>query len=96
MTSKPIVAAFQEAIEGIDKKGCVMQISTSRDLVHWRKPELVYKNGLPWGNHYNALVPNDRIAQPNVLTENTFSILNNHNGTDVMRYPAEIKHRGED
>ena len=90
MTSKPIVAAFQEAIEGIDKKGCIMQISTSRDLVHWSKPELVYKNGLPWGNHYNALVPNDRIAQPNVLTENTFSILNNHNGTDVDRYATRL------
>ena len=93
LTSKPIVAALKGKIEGIDQKGKVMQISTSTDLLHWSKPEIVYKDGLPWGNHYNAIVPNDKISQPNVLTENTFSILNNHNGTDVVRYQAEIKRR---
>jgi hypothetical protein len=93
MTSKPIVSAFHNEIDGIDRKGRVMQISISTDLLHWSKPEIVYQNGAPWGNHYNAIVPNDNISQPNVLTENKFSILNNHNGTDVMRYLVELKRR---
>lgn len=93
MTSKPIVAAFRNEISGIDKKGRVMQISTSTDLLNWSKPELVFQNDAPWGNHYNAIVPNDNVSQPNILTENTFSILNNHNGTDVMRFPVELKRR---
>ena len=93
LTSKPIVAALKGKIEGIDQKGKVMQISTSTDLLHWSKPEIVYKDGLPWGNHYNAMVPDDCVCQPNVLSSNKFSILNNHNGTDVMRYDVELKRR---
>ena len=80
-------------IPGVDRKGLVMQISTSKDMVHWTSPELVYQNGLPWGNHYNAIVPDDKVSQPNILTTNEFSILNNHNGTDVIRYPARLKRR---
>ena len=91
MTSKPIVAVFHNEIEGIIGRGRVMQISTSRDLLHWSKPEIVYRNGAPWGNHYNAIVSNDKVSQPNILTENKFSILNNHNGTDVIRYLTELK-----
>ena len=93
MTSKPIVACLRNEIDGADGRGLVMQISTSTDLINWSKPELVYIDGKPWGNHYNAIVPNDKISQPCVLTENVFSILNNHNGTDVARYRAEIKRR---
>ena len=90
MTSKPILSTMQKKIPGLDEKAKVMQISTSEDLIHWTKPELVYKDGKLWGNHYNAIVPDDTVSQPNILTENKFSILNCHNGTDVMRYPAEI------
>ena len=93
MTSKPIVACLRNEIDGADGRGLVMQISTSTDLINWSKPEIVYIDGKPWGNHYNAIVPNDKISQPCVLTENVFSILNNHNGTDVMRYSAELKRR---
>ena len=93
MTSKPIVACLRNEIDGIDSRGLVMQISTSADLLNWSKPEIVYKDGAPWGNHYNAIVPNDKVSQPNILTENKFSILNNHNGTDVTRYTAELKRR---
>jgi hypothetical protein len=93
MTGKPIVAAFGGRIEGIDQKGKVMQIATSKDMVHWSAAELVYQNGLPWGNHYNAIVPDGTEGQPNVLTSNRFSILNNHNGTDVMRYPAVLRRK---
>ena len=93
MTSKPIVSTFHGKIPDIAQKGRVMQISTSEDLVHWSEPEIVYKDGLPFGNHYNAIVPDDKIYQPNILSTNSFSILNNHNGTDVMRYHAELKRK---
>lgn len=90
MTSKPILSTMQKKIPGLDEKAKVMQISISDDLIHWSKPELVYNEGKLWGNHYNAIVPNDKVHQPNILTENQFSILNCHNGTDVMRYQVEI------
>jgi len=93
MTSKPIVSAMKGKIEGLDKKARVMQISTSMDMIHWSLPEIVYKDGKPWGNHYNAIVPDDKMSQPNILTSNEFSILNNHNGTDVVRYRIKLKRK---
>ena len=93
MTGKPIISTMKGKIKNLDAKARVMQISTSYDMIHWSEPEIVYQNGLPWGNHYNAIVPDDKVNQPNLLASNTFSILNNHNGTDVMRYPAELRHR---
>ena len=50
----------------------------------------MYHEGNPWGNHYNAIVPDDTQAQPCVLTSDRFSILNNHNGTDVDRYATRL------
>jgi len=93
MTSKPIMKVMRGEIDGIDQKGKVMQISTSKDLLHWTEPEIVYQDGKPWGNHYNAIVPDDKVNQPNILSTNEFSILNNHNGTDVYRYPTILKRR---
>lgn len=90
MTSKPIMAAKSGKIPGLDAGRKVVQIATSKDLIHWSKPEIIYKDGMPWGNHYNAIVPDDTVSQPCVLTSNSFSILNNHNGTDVIRYPVEL------
>ncbi len=92
MTSKPILGYKRGLVpeeEGVSGK--VVQISTSHDLVHWSDPEVVYKDGKVWGNHYNAMVPDDAVAQPNILTSNTFSILNNHNATDVDRYPVQLR-----
>ena len=90
MTSKPIISTMKGEIDGLDKKGCVMQISTSYDMINWTKPEIVYKDGMPWGNHYNAIVSDDVMDQPNILSSNSFSILNNHNGTDVIRYSVKL------
>ncbi|MBR2445842.1 MAG: hypothetical protein IKB28_04145 [Clostridia bacterium] len=90
MTGKPIIKAWKGEIEGVDWPHYVMAIATSDDLVHWSEPEVVYKDGKPFGNHYNALFPDDRVSAPNVLPTLEFSILNNHNGTDVTRYPARI------
>ena len=93
MTSKPIVAAGKGKFEGLDKHCKIMQISTSTDLVNWTTPEPVFIDGKPWGNHYNAIISDDAGVQPNVLTKNSFSILNNHNGTDVMRYKVTLKRK---
>ena len=38
----------------------------------------------------NAIIPEDTEKQPNILSSNKFSILNCHNGTDVMRYRVEL------
>ena len=80
-------------VECLDEKARVMQISASEDMIHWSTPEIVYHNGKPWGNHYNAIVPDDKINQPNILASNEFSILNNHNGTDVVRYRVKLNRR---
>lgn len=93
MTSKPIMSTMKGEIPDVDEKARVMQISFSHDMIHWSEPEIVYKDGKPWGNHYNAIVPDDAVHQPNILTENIFSVLNNHNGTDVTRYSVELRHR---
>ena len=93
MTSKPIISTMKGKIAGLDKKARVMQISTSEDMIHWSTPEIVTVDGHPWGNHYNAIVPDDRFNQPNILASNEFSILNNHNGTDVIRYPVKLRHK---
>lgn len=91
MTSKPIYSSKRPPLnEECGPAGKVVQIATSKDLVNWSTPEIVYKDGKPFGNHYNAIVPDDKVSQPNVLTSNKFSMLNNHNGTDVIRYPVEI------
>jgi hypothetical protein len=91
MTSKPIAKVMHEEIPGAQAGvGKVVQISTSKDLINWSEPEIVYKDGLPWGNHYNAFVPDDTVSQPNILTTNKFSMLNNHNGTNVDRYSIEL------
>ena len=68
----------------------MVQIAASSDLIHWSKPEIVCQNGKPWGNHYNAIVSDGKTGQPFILSKNTFSFLTNHNGTDVLRFPAKL------
>ena len=90
MTSKPILSCKQGRIPGVGETGSAVQISTSEDLLHWSKPELVYRDGKVWGNHYNAIVSEEKTGQPFVLAKNTFSFLTNHNATDVLRFPAKL------
>lgn len=68
----------------------IMEVRTSTDLVNWSEPIAVYKDGKPFGNHYMALVSDCPDHQPNIFKEDSFIALTNHNGTDVMRYPAEL------
>ena len=94
MTSKPIMSILKDKIPNLkDIGGKAMQISTSKDLINWSEPEIVYIDGEVFGNHYNAIIPDDDKNQPNILGDNKFSILNNHNGTNVLRYPAELIRR---
>jgi len=91
MTSKPMMKAKKGFIHGLDKKRKVMQVSTSKDMIHWSEPQVVYdKEGMPWGNHYNAMAPDSENSIPNVLDSDEFSILNNHNGTDVIRHRVKL------
>ena len=90
MTSKPIIAIKKHKIPAVDEKDSAVQIAVSKDLIHWSKPEIVYQNGKPWGNHYNAIVSDDKTGQPFVLSGNPFSFLTNHNGTDVLRFQANL------
>ena len=60
----------------------------STDLIHWSEPVTVYKDGKPFGNHYVAAVSEETDSQPNVANGDAFAFLLNHNGTDVVRYPA--------
>lgn len=91
MTSKPIISAMHGELGDLEEGFKVMQICTSDDLIHWSEPEVVYKDGKPWGNHYNAIIPEDKVNQPFILNSNSFSILNNHNGMDVIRYRTTIE-----
>lgn len=66
----------------------VMVIRESRDLLSWSVPMTVEKDGVPFGNHYCAMVACKRDELPQSVSGDTFAVLLNHNGTDVVRYPA--------
>ncbi len=68
----------------------VIEVLTSEDMLHWSDPIRIMYEGKEFGNHYQAIVPNDDKNQPNILEGDEFYILTNHNGTDVMRYAAKI------
>lgn len=68
----------------------VMELRTSADLLHWSAPVGVEKDGKPFGNHYVAMVSDDDHNPPCVVEGDSFSFLTNHNGTDVLRYPARF------
>jgi hypothetical protein len=68
-----------------------MEIRTSKDMIHWSEPVTVEYEGKIFGNHYMAAISDDIDRQPNVVKGDQFSILTNHNGTNVMRYSAIIK-----
>ncbi len=69
----------------------VMEVRTSKDLLHWSEPITVEHEGELFGNHYMAMVSDEIDEQPNIIKGDSFSILTNHNGTSVMRYSAKIK-----
>lgn len=68
----------------------VMYVRTSKDMLHWSEAMAIEKDGQAWGNHYVAIFNDDDKTQPYILTENEFSVLTNHNGTTVMRYPVKL------
>ena len=68
----------------------VMYVRTSKDMLNWSEAMPIEKDGEAWGNHYVAIFNDDDKTQPYILTENEFSVLTNHNGTTVMRYPVKL------
>ena len=68
----------------------IMEIRTSKDLIHWSEPTRFIYEEKEFGNHYVAMVAEDNINQPCEIDGDEFSILSNHNGTDVMRYKAKF------
>lgn len=72
---------------GIDH---IMEVRTSKDLVNWSEPTHFMHEGKEFGNHYVAMVAEDNKNQPCEIDGDEFSILSNHNGTDVMRYKAKF------
>lgn len=68
----------------------IMQLRTGNDLLHWSEPvQIPYDDGF-FGNHYTAILPNDKGGQANVVKGEEFSILTNHNATNVLRFPARL------
>lgn len=63
-----------------------MQVRWSDDMLHWSEPVSFEKDGKNFGNHYVAIVSDDTDRQPNFIKGDGFSILTNHNGTDVSRF----------
>ena len=59
-------------------------------MLHWSEPLRVVKDGKPFGNHYAALVPEGKTGSPFLIPGDDFSVLLNHNGTDILRYPARF------
>jgi hypothetical protein len=59
-------------------------------LIHWSKPNCFEHEGKAFGNHYVAIVAEDSKNQACEIEGDEFSILSNHNGTDVMRYKAKF------
>ena len=68
----------------------IMEVRTGKDLLQWSAPVMVDYEGKIFGNHYMAMVSDDIDEQPNVIKNDTFSVLTNHNGTNVMRYAVKI------
>ena len=59
-------------------------------MISRSEPKIFYKDGRPFGNHYNAIISDDKECQPNILKSNDFSVLCNHNGSLVSRYKSKF------
>lgn len=93
MSSKPILAATRGEISGLDEQRKVAQFCVSRDMIHWSEQKVFYIDGIPFGNHYNAIISDDPDCQPNILKSNEFSMLCNHNGSLVERFRTRLVKR---
>lgn len=69
----------------------VMEIRESQDMLTWSTPQTAYRQGQPFGNHYVAMVSLSNTGFPCVINTDSFAILTNHNGTDVIRFDARYE-----
>ena len=66
-------------------------LSTSSDLVNWT--EQIYAptvDGKVFGNHYVAIRPTDKTSHANVISDDDFCFLTNHNATDVKKFKTKV------
>jgi len=69
----------------------VAYLSESDDLISWSAPKPIMHEGKPFGNHYVAIVSEDKEGKPCVASGEAVSVLCNHNATDVDRFRAKLK-----
>ena len=63
----------------------------SDDMTNWSEPITAMYNGKVYGNHYSAIAPNGDNSAAAVIADDDFSILSNHNATNVTRYFAHLE-----
>ena len=68
-----------------------MEIRTSTDLIKWSDPIIIEKDGKPIGNHYQAIISYLGKNNPYVVTNDKFTLLHCHNGTNVKSINIIIK-----
>ncbi len=65
----------------------IMELRTSKDLIHWSEPIQVEKDGKLFGNHYNTICSDSQTEQPYTFEKEAL-LLTCHNGTDVLQFPV--------
>ena len=60
-----------------------MEVRTSQDMINWSEPVSFEKDGKRFGNHYQAIISYHGNGNPSVVTGNSFTVMECHNGTDV-------------
>ncbi len=68
----------------------IAYLCESEDLLSWSMPQRMEADGKPFGNHYVAIVSEDKTNPPCVAEGKAISVLCNHNATDVERFRAEL------
>ena len=86
MASSPIVPDCKTTIVAD-----YLELRTSEDLLSWSEPVSVEKEGKKFGSHYHGLVSLHGKGTPQSITDNAFTLLLGHNGTDVVAFDFEIK-----
>lgn len=63
----------------------ILELRTSRDLIHWSEPVELRGNGDEFRRHYVSIVSTDQTGPHNVIGTR-FAVLGCDNGTDVKRH----------
>lgn len=61
-----------------------MEVRTSTNLTDWSVPVSYTKDGRKFGNHYQAIISPHATGNPAVIPGHDFTVMDCHNGTDVL------------